>query len=94
MKPARLQSNAKANSHAHTLVAFQATGESDRPAANELRELVGLDLKAVKSHLLKEQFQKFGDFKSPACAGRSLDGWISMTMRLKIELMQRAVSMM
>lgn len=58
-----------------------------------LSELVTTNLKTVKAYLLKESFQPFWDYKSPAWAGRYLDAWLFMAMRSKIEPMKRVARM-
>jgi transposase len=50
-----------------------------------LRELLGYNLKSVRAYLLKEEFQQFWDYDSPAWAAKYLDGWCSRAMRSRIE---------
>lgn len=54
-----------------------------------LAELVRYNLRAVRSHLLREQFQLFWTYVSPSWAGRFLDRWCTKTMRSKIEPMKK-----
>ena len=51
------------------------------------------ELKTVRAYLLKETFQQFWDYKSPAWAGKFLDAWCWQTMRSRIEPMKKIVRM-
>jgi len=55
----------------------------------KLSELLKYNLKAVRSHLLREEFQRFWEYSSPAWAGKFLDAWCTRTMRSKIEPMKK-----
>ena len=50
-----------------------------------LRELLGYNLKSVRAYLLKEEFQLFWEYKSPAWAAKFLDAWCTRAMRSRIE---------
>jgi transposase len=50
-----------------------------------LRELLGYNLKSVRAYLLKEEFQQFWQYESPAWAGKYLDSWCTRAMRSRIE---------
>lgn len=50
-----------------------------------LRELLGYNLKSVRAYLLKEEFQQFWDYSSPAWAAKFLDAWCTRAMRSRIE---------
>ena len=50
-----------------------------------LRELLAYNLKSVRAYLLKEEFQQFWEYESPAWAAKFLDAWCSRAMRSKIE---------
>lgn len=54
-----------------------------------LAELVKMNLKTVRSYLLKEEFQYFWQYVSPVWAGKFLDRWCTRVMRSKIEPMKR-----
>ena len=60
----------------------------------KLAELLQYNLKAVRAYLLKEDFQGFWDYVSPAWAGKFLDRWCTRTMRSKIEPMKRVARML
>lgn len=55
----------------------------------KLRELLQYNLKSVRAHLLKEDFQRFWDYKSPAWARKFLRQWCTRTMRSKLEPMKK-----
>jgi transposase len=50
-----------------------------------LNELLQYNLKSVRSHLMKEDFQRLWGYHSPYWAGRFLDEWCTRAMRSKIE---------
>jgi transposase len=65
---------------------------SEKLTANQsgrLAELLRYNLKAVRSYLLKEDFQFFWDYVSAYWAGRFLDRWCARTMRSRIEPMKK-----
>ena len=55
-----------------------------------LRDILKYNLQTVRAYLLKEQFQQFWDYESPAWAGKFLDQWIALVMRSRIEPMKKA----
>ena len=60
---------------------------SDNQAA-KLKDLLQYNLKSVRSHLMKEDFQRFWTYTYPAWAGKFLDEWCTRAMRSRIEPMQ------
>ena len=54
-----------------------------------LRDLLKYNLQTVRACLLKEQFQQFLDYESPAWAGKFLDQWTALVMRSRIEPMKK-----
>ena len=50
-----------------------------------LRELLTYNLKSVRAYLLKEEFQQFWEYESPAWAAKFLDAWCTRAMRSKID---------
>jgi transposase len=60
----------------------------------KLNELLQMNLRSVKAYLLKEQFQKFWEYSSPAWAGKYLDAWCKKTMYSKIEPMKDVAKML
>ena len=60
----------------------------------KLTELLRYNLKSVRAYLLKEDFQGFWEYVSPAWAGKFLDRWCTRTMRSKIDPMKRVARML
>ena len=56
--------------------------------ATKLSELLDCNLKAIRSYLMKEDFQQFWDYTYAAWAGKFLDAWCTRAMRSKIEPMK------
>ena len=54
-----------------------------------LADLVQYNLRAIRSYLLKEEFQLFWSYTSPYWAGQFLDKWCTKTMRSKIDPMKK-----
>jgi transposase len=50
-----------------------------------LRELLAYNLKSVRAYLLKEEFQLFWEYDSPAWAAKFLDAWCKRAMRSRID---------
>ena len=59
-----------------------------------MRDLLHYNLKTVRAYLLKEDFQQFWDYSSPAWAGKFLDDWCRQAMRSRIEPMKKIVGML
>lgn len=59
-----------------------------------LKNLLQYNLKAVRSYLLKEEFQFFWEYCSAPWAGRFLDRWCTRVMRSRIEPMQKVARML
>ena len=57
--------------------------------AVRLKELLRYNLQSVRSHLMKEDFQRFWKYHSPTWAGKFLDAWCTRAMRSKIEPMKK-----
>ena len=60
----------------------------------KLADLVRYNLRAVRSYLLKEDFQGFWDYTSPYWAGQFLDRWCTRAMRSQIDPMKRVARML
>lgn len=54
-----------------------------------LRDLLRYNLQTVRAYLLKEDFQRFWSYNSPAWAGLYLDFWCREVMRSRIEPMKK-----
>jgi transposase len=55
----------------------------------KLREVLRYNLKSVRAYLLKEYFQLFWEYESPAWAGKFLDRWCHEVMRSRIEPLKK-----
>jgi len=60
----------------------------------KLADLLQYNLRSVRSYLLKEDFQAFWEYLSPAWAGRFLDGWCKRTMHSRLEPMKKVARML
>lgn len=60
----------------------------------KLKELLGCNLKTIRAYLLKEDFQFFWHYKSPAWAGKFLDKWCARAMRSRLKPMKKVVKML
>jgi transposase len=54
----------------------------------KLKELLKYNLQATRAYLLREDFQRFWEYKRPSWAGRFLNEWCTRTMRSKLEPMK------
>jgi transposase len=59
-----------------------------------LRDLLRYNLRTVRAYLLKEDFQQFWDYDSPAWAAKFLAEWCRQTMRSRIEPMKKIARML
>ena len=59
-----------------------------------LRDLLRFNLKTVRAYLLKEDFQQFWEYESPAWAGKFLTEWCGQAMRSRIEPMKKIARML
>jgi transposase len=62
--------------------------------AVKLQELLQYNLKSVRAHLMKEDFQRFWEYWSPAWAGKFMDEWCTRAMRSKLEPMKKVARML
>lgn len=60
----------------------------------KLSDLLAYNLKSVRAYLLKEDFQGFWEYVSPAWAGKFMDRWCTRTMRSRLEPMKRVARML
>ena len=70
------------------VVSVEATGNLTDQQTVKLTELLKYNLQSVRSHLLREDFQRFWEYVSPTWAGKFLDQWCTRAMRSKIEPMK------
>jgi transposase len=59
-----------------------------------LRDLLRINLRTVRSYLLKEDFQFFWEYSSPTWAGKFVDRWCKRVMRSRIEPMKEVARML
>jgi transposase len=64
------------------------------PQAVKLKELLKYNLKAVRAYLLREEFQRFWEYRSVGWAGRFLREWCAKAMRSRIEPMKKVARML
>jgi transposase len=55
----------------------------------KLSELLKYNLRTVRAYLLREDFQRFWEYRSPAWAGKFLDEWTRRVMRSRLEPMKK-----
>lgn len=55
----------------------------------KLAELVKYNLRTVRAYLLREEFQRLWEYKSPGWAGKFLDEWTGRVMRSRLEPMKK-----
>ena len=55
----------------------------------KLSELLKYNLRSVRAYLLREDFQRFGEYVSPAWAGKFLDEWTARVMRSRLEPLKK-----
>ena len=60
----------------------------------KLADLLLYNLRSVRAYLLKEDFQGFWEYVSPAWAGKFMDRWCTRTMRSQLEPMKRVARML
>jgi len=61
---------------------------------DRLADLLKCNLKTVRAYLLKEDFQRFWQYISPAWAGKFLDEWCTRTMRSRLKPMKKVAKML
>ena len=57
--------------------------------AIKLSELLQYNLRSIRSHLMKEDFQRFWEYSTAGWAGKFLDQWCTRAMKSKIEPMKK-----
>ena len=61
---------------------------------DKLEDLLRCNLKSVRAYLLKEDFQRFWEYISPAWAARFLDEWCARAMRSRLKPMKKVAKML
>jgi transposase len=64
------------------------------PQTVKLKELLKYNLKAVRAYLLREEFQRFWEYRSASGAGRFLREWCAQAMRSRLEPMKKVARML
>jgi len=59
----------------------------------KLKELLSCNLQTTRAYLLKEEFQFFWEYVSPAWAAKFMDQWCKKVMRSRIEPMKKIARM-
>ena len=60
----------------------------------KLKDLLRMNIGIVRAYLLKEQFQLFWEYKSPAWAGKFLDTWCGKAKRSRLRPMKDIAKML
>jgi len=60
----------------------------------KLKELLAINLKTVRAYLLKEDFQRFWEYKSVGWTTKFMEDWCKRTMRSRIEPMKKVARML
>ncbi len=61
--------------------------------AIKLKDLLSYNLKSMRAYLLKEEFQMFWEYVSPAWAEKFMDQWCKKVMRSRLEPMKKIARM-
>lgn len=61
---------------------------------DRLKDLLACNLKTVRAYLLKEDFQRFWEYHTPAWARKFLDEWCKRTMRSRLKPMKKVAKML
>ncbi len=61
--------------------------------AIKLKDLLSYNLKSIRAYLLKEEFQLFWEYVSPAWAEKFMDQWCKKVMRSRLEPMKKIARM-
>ena len=71
---------------------YQFLNNNNQASANKetakLNEILKYNLKSVRSYLMKEDFQRFWSYRTPAWAGKFLDEWCTRAMRSQLQPMK------
>jgi transposase len=79
--------------HSRWLLLKRPENLTDNQTA-KLKELLQYNLKSVRAYLLREEFQRFWEYRSPYWAGRFLRDWCAKVMRSRIEPMKKVARML
>ena len=59
-----------------------------------LSRIVKINLSSIKAYLMREDFQRFWEYKYPACADKFLENWITRTLKTNLEPMKKVAKML
>jgi transposase len=59
-----------------------------------LGKLLKLNISSIKGYLLREDFQRFWEYKYPAAAEKFLDNWITRTLQTNLDPMKKVANML
>jgi len=59
-----------------------------------LEQLLKINLSSVKAYIMREDFQRFWNYKSPRWADKFLENWVTRTMKTKLMPMKRVAKML
>jgi transposase len=59
-----------------------------------LGELLKLNLSSIKGYLLREDFQRFWEYKQMPAAGKFLENWVTRTLQTDLEPMKKVARML
>jgi transposase len=62
--------------------------------ASKLKDLLSYNLKSIRAYLLKEEFQLFWEYVSPAWAEKFMNQWCTKAMRSRLEPMKKIARML
>lgn len=79
--------------HSRWLLLKRPENLTDNQTA-KLTELLRYNLKSVRAYLLREEFQRFWEYRSSYGAGRFLRDWCAKVMRSRIEPMKKAARLL
>ncbi len=65
-----------------------------RSQKGKLKEIVDMNLNIIKAYILKEQFHKFWEYKSPTWANKFLTNWCDLAEEAKLEPLDKVVKML
>lgn len=74
--------------HSRWCLLKRAENLTEKQAA-KLSDLLKYNLRSVRCHLLREDFQQFWEYVRPSWAGKFLDEWTRRAMRSKLEPMKK-----
>ncbi len=59
-----------------------------------LSEILKINLSSIKAYLMREDFQRFWEYRYPACADKFLEEWVTRTLQTNLEPMKKVAKML